>query len=75
MLDDKTEKVREAVKELYLKEKRSRENFRFFIDMYRTGAISKDILFALLPSEDAESIIIGTKAGRDAAEIAKELGY
>ena len=76
-LEDKSrsEIVREAIRDLYLKEKRARENFRFFIDLYREGAINKDMIFILLPRKDAEAIIIGAKAGKDAAKIAKNLGY
>ncbi|MBI2523446.1 ribbon-helix-helix protein, CopG family [Candidatus Woesearchaeota archaeon] len=76
-IDDKSrsEIVREAVRDLYLKEKRARENFRFFIDLYREGAINKDMLFILLPRKDAEAMIIGAKVGKDAAKIAKNLGY
>lgn len=76
-IDDKSrsEIVREAVGDLYLKEKRARENFRFFIDLYREGAINKDMLFILLPRKDAEAMIIGAKVGKDAAKIAKNLGY
>lgn len=71
----KSEIVREAIKELYLKEKRARENFRFFIDLYREGVINKDMLFILLPRKDAEVIIVGTQIGKGAAKIAKNLDY
>lgn len=76
-LEDKSrsEIVREAIRDLYLKEKRARENFRFFIGLYMEGAINKDMLFILLPRKDAEAIIIGTKLGKGAAKIAKKLGY
>lgn len=76
-LEDKSrsEIVREAIRELYLKEKRARENFRFFVDLYREGTINKDMLFILLPRKDAEAIIVGTKSGKGVAKIAKNLGY
>jgi metal-responsive CopG/Arc/MetJ family transcriptional regulator len=71
----KSEIVREAIKDLYLKEKRARENMRFFIELYSKRAITKDMLFTLLPRKEAENIIIGTKVGKDAAKLAKDLGY
>lgn len=64
--------VREAIKELYLKEKRAKENLLFFVDMYNNGALTKDVLFLLLPRKDAEAIIIGSKTGKEASEIAKK---
>ena len=67
--------VRTAVEDLYLKEKRAREGFRFFIDQYNEGIITKDVLFLLLPREDAEAIIIGSATGKEAAEFAKAAGY
>lgn len=76
-LEDKSrsEIVREAIKELYLKEKRARENFRLFVDLYSEGVINKDTLFIILPRKDAEAIVVGTKVGEGAAKIAKDLGY
>lgn len=71
----KSEIVREAIRELYLKEKRARENFRFFIGLYSEGVINKDMLFILLPRKNAEAIVVGTKIGKGAAKIAKDLGY
>ena len=71
----KSEIVREAIRELYLKEKRAKENFRFFVDLYGGGAIDKDTLFILLPRKDAEAIVVGVKAGKGAVKIAKNLGY
>ena len=71
----KSEIIREAVMEFYLKEKRARENIRFFIDLYTKGMIGKDTLFVLLPREDAENIVIGTKVGKNAAELAKSFNY
>lgn len=69
----KSKLIREAVRELYLKEKRARENLLFFVDMYNEGAITKDMLFLLLPRKDAEAIIIGSNTGKEAAEIAKKI--
>ena len=71
----RSELVRTAVEDLYLKEKRAREGFRFFIDQYREGIITKDVLFLLLPRKDAEAIIIGSAIGKEAAEFAKKAGY
>ena len=65
--------IRIAINEFYLKEKRARENLNFFIDMYNKGVIDKNTLFLLLPKEDAEAIVIGTKIGKEAVEIVKEL--
>ncbi len=64
----KSEIVREAVRDFYLKEKRAEDNLRFFIDLYRKGTVTNDMLFLLLPRKDAENIIIGTKVGKDAAK-------
>ncbi len=69
----KSEIVREAVKEFYLKEKRASENIKYFIDLYRKGVVTKDLLLVLLPIKDAENIIIGEKVGKDAARKAKSL--
>ena len=69
----KSKLIREAVRELYLKEKRARENLLFFVDMYNEGAMTKDMLFLLLPRKDAEAMIIGSKTGKEAAEIAKKI--
>jgi len=71
----KSEIVREAIRELYLKEKRAKENFRFFAELYRDGALDKDMLFITLPRKDAEAIVIGTKVGKGAVKIAKNIGY
>lgn len=71
----RSELVRTALEDLYLKEKRAREGFRFFIDQYNEGIITKDVLFLLLPRKDAEAIIIGAAAGKEAAGFAKEAGY
>ena len=70
----KSKLIREAVRELYLKEKRARENLLFFVDMYNEGAMTKDLLLILLPRKDAEAVIIGSKTGKEAAEIAKKIG-
>ncbi len=71
----RSEVVRTAVEDLYLKEKRAREGFRFFIDQYNRGIVTKDTLFLLLPREDAEAIIIGSATGKEAAEFAKAASY
>ncbi|MEK6837967.1 MAG: hypothetical protein AABX69_04920 [Nanoarchaeota archaeon] len=71
----RSELVRTAVEDLYLKEKRAREGFRFFIDQYLKGVVPKDMLFLLLPRRDAEAIIIGSATGKEAAEFAKKAGY
>jgi len=70
----KSKLIRSAINDLYLKEKRARENLSFFIDMYNNGVVTKDILFLLLPRKDAEAIIIGSKAGKEAAEIVRKTG-
>ncbi len=71
----KSKIVRTAIDDLYLKEKRARDGFRFFIDQYDSGIITKDVLFLLLPRKDAEAIIIGAATGKEAAEFAKATGY
>lgn len=70
----KSELIREAINELYLKEKRARENLLFFVNLYTDGVITKDLLFLLLPRKDAEAVIIGSKTGKEAVEIVKKLG-
>ena len=65
----KSELIRQAINELYLKEIRAEKNLLFFVDMYNEGTISKDILFLLLPKKDAEAVIIGSKTGNEAAKI------
>ncbi len=70
----KSKLIREAIRELYFKEKRARENLLFFVNLYNGGIITKDLLFILLPRKDAEAIIIGSKTGKEAVEIAKKLG-
>jgi hypothetical protein len=69
----KSNLIRKAIKDLYLKEKRAKENLLFFVDLYNDGVITKDMLFLLLRREDAESIIIGSKTGKEAVEIAKNI--
>ena len=69
----KAKLIRSAIKDLYLKEKRARENFLFFVDLYNNSVIDKDMLFLLLPRKDAEVIIIGSKLGKEAAKIAKNI--
>ncbi|MBI2632141.1 ribbon-helix-helix protein, CopG family [Candidatus Pacearchaeota archaeon] len=71
----KSELVREALNELYLKEKRAKENLIFFIDLFNKGVITKDLLFLLLPRNDAEAIIIGAKFGKEGADFVKETDY
>ena len=71
----KSEIIRTAVDDLYLKEKRAREGFRFYLGQYVRGIITQDVLFMLLPRKDAEAIIIGAATGKEAAEFAKQLGY
>ncbi|MBI4919165.1 hypothetical protein HY837_04490 [archaeon] len=71
----KSKLIRRAIKELYLKEMRARKNLLFFVDLYNEGTINKDILFLLLPKKDAESVIIGSKTGREALNFAKDLDY
>ena len=68
----KSELIREAIRELYFKEKRARENLLFFVNLYNEGIVTKDLLFLLLPRKDAEAAIIGAKTGKEAAEIAKK---
>ncbi len=68
----KSKIIRDAIGEFYLKEKRARENFLFFSDLYIKKVIDKDTLFILLPRKDAEAIIIGTKFGVEAAKYVKE---
>lgn len=67
----KSELVREAVREYYLKEKRARENLDFFIDLYNQGVITEDVLFLLLPEAEAEAVVIGSRTGKEAASVAK----
>lgn len=70
----KSELIREALDEFYLKEKRARENLFFFVDLYNKGVVTKDLLFILLPRKDAEAVIIGSKTGKEAAEFVKGIG-
>lgn len=67
----KSKLIREAVRELYFKEKRARENLLFFVNLYNDSIITKDLLFLLLPRKDAEAVIIGSKTGKEAAELVK----
>jgi len=71
----KSELIRVALNELYLKEKRAKENLLFFIDLFNKGVITKDMLFLLLPRNDAEAIIIGAKFGKEGADFVKETDY
>lgn len=68
----KSKLIREAIREFYFKEKRARENLLFFVNLYNGDIITKDLLFILLPRKDAEAIIIGSKTGKEAAEIVKK---
>jgi len=70
----KSELIRDAINQLYLKEKRARENLLFFVNLYNDGVITKDLLFLLLPRKDAEAVVIGSKTGKEAVEIVKKLG-
>jgi len=67
----KSKLIRQAINEMYLKERRASENLLFFVDLYNEGSIGKDMLFLLLPREDAENVIIGSKLGKEAAEIVR----
>lgn len=69
----KSEIVRRAVKELYMKEKRARENLDFFVDLYNEGVVTEDLLLLLLPREEAEAVIIGSRTGREAASVVREI--
>ena len=71
----KSELIRVALNELYLKEKRAKENLLFFIDLFNKGVVTKDMLFLLLPRNDAEAIIIGAKFGKEGADFVKETDY
>lgn len=68
----KSKLIRIAIKDLYLKEKRARENLLFFTDLYNEEVIDRGTLFLLLPKADAEAVIIGSRMGKDAAKIAKD---
>lgn len=68
----KSKLIRLAIKDLYLKEKRAENNLGFFIDLYNENIIGKEMLFLLLPRDDAQSVIIGSKFGKEAAKIVKE---
>ena len=67
----KSELIREAIREFYLKEKRARESLLFFVDLYNKGIITSDLIFLLLPRKDAEAVIIGSNTGKGAVDIAK----
>ena len=69
----KSKLIRDAIKELYYKEKRASENLLFFVDLYNKAVITRDLLFILLPRKDAEAVVIGSKTGKEAAEIARKL--
>lgn len=69
----KSKLIREAIRELYFKEKRARENLLFFVNLYNGDIVTKDLLFILLPRKDAEAVIIGSKTGKEAAEIVKKI--
>ncbi len=70
----KSKLIREAIRDLYLKEKRARESLLIYVNLYNQNVITKDFLFLLLPKKDAEAIIIGSKTGKEAAEVVKKLG-
>ena len=69
----KSKIIREAIGEFYLKEKRARENLLFYVGLYDSGIIDKSILFLLLPRNDAEAVVIGSKFGKGAAEFVKKI--
>ena len=69
----KSKLIREAINDLYLKEKRARENLLFFVDLYNEGIVTNDLLFLLLPRKDAEAVIIGSKTGKEATEVVKDI--
>ena len=70
----KSSLIRKAVEDLYLKEKRARNNLLFFVDQYNKGIVDKGLLFLLLSRKDAEAIIIGSVTGKEAAGLAKSFG-
>lgn len=69
----KAKLIRTAINDLYLKEKRASQNLMFFVDLYNGGSVDKNLLFLLLPRKDAEAIIIGSKFGKEAIDIAKDI--
>lgn len=71
----RSELIRTAIRDFYLKEMRAKKSLLWFVDLYREGIITKDILFLMLPRKDAEAIIIGREMGKEAAKIAASLGY
>lgn len=71
----KSELIRNAIRDYYLKEMRAKKSLLWFADLYREGIITKDILFLMLPRKDAEAVIIGREFGKEAAKIATKLGY
>lgn len=56
-----------------MKAMRAKENLLFFVDLYRQGIVTKDLLFRLLPQKDAEAIIIGSKTAQEAVEVARHI--
>ncbi len=71
----KSELIRNAIRDFYLKEMRAKKSLLWFADLYREGVITKDILFLMLPRKDAEAVIIGRELGKEAAKIATKFGY
>ena len=69
----KSKIIREAINDLYLKERRAKENILFFVDLYNKGILTKDLLLLLLTKKDAAAIIIGSKTGKEAVDIAKSI--
>lgn len=65
----KSEIVREAVEDYYTKEMRASQKFEFFLELYRDDIIDEEQLYLLLPEKDAEAIVIGAEAGKEAAEV------
>ena len=67
----KSELIREAIKDRYIRAKRAKEGILFYVDLYSKGLVNEDLLYTLLPRKDAEAVIIGTKTGKEAARIVK----
>lgn len=68
----KSKIVRESIKEKYIKKKMVENNYNLLIDLYNDEKITKDILNILLSDKDAESIVIGSKTGKEAEKSIKD---
>lgn len=68
----KSKIVRESIKEKYIKKKMVENNYNLLIDLYNDEKITKDILYILLSDKDAESIVIGSKTGKEAEKSIKD---